>query len=385
MCSLTSNGTIYLLHILRKTQELNMFSRYNRYSIQICIVRRFLSTKLDRKNRITSQINTEKIAQLLKNSEPTTTVSPKSKNQQPQTKGVSISTSKILHDYNDGPRIMKELAKLTPVPLKWKVNNKEYTKIASFLTLAQINLQWSIYDYDKLLELEESAVKLPEVMFLGRCNVGKSSLINTLLSKKKQKKVESYARVKQEAGYTPCLNFYNIGGRFRLVDTPGYGVKGRQWQGELIFQYLQNRQNLQNVYLILDAEVGLNAYDELIIQNLTDLGIRFDIIFNKIDKIDSTKRLERVQELINTGIIGDLNMKPRCYVISCDEKVRTGISEVMFSLLESCDLVGDEAGNKKLEAFKKKRVIRAEVAKERYKRGKREHKEEQRRQREERQ
>lgn len=298
-------------------------------------------------------------------------------------KKIQSQPSRKLKDIDDGPIIMKELSKLTPINLKWKATHKEYTSIASFLTLAKIGLEWSIYDYKKLLEIQNTSNyrELPEIIFLGRCNVGKSSLINMLLSKKKQKEVECYAKVKQQAGYTPCLNFYNIGGKFRLVDTPGYGVKGREWQGKLVFEYLQKRENLQNTYLILDAEVGLNQYDELIIQNLFDLGIKFDIIFNKIDKIPKPERTEKILELVNNGIIGQLNMKPRCYAVSCNETFRSGITEVMVSALESCELIKD-GETKNLIPAKKKCKVRAEVIKNRYKQGKKEHKEQQRRERE---
>lgn len=284
------------------------------------------------------------------------------------------------HD-NYGLEIMKELAKLTALPLKWKASHKEYTSIAGFLTLAHVALEWSIYDYRKIPTMEVAGKELPEVILLGRCNVGKSSLINALLSKKKDAVVQPYARVKNQAGYTPCLNFYNVGGRFRLVDCPGYGVKGREWQGKLVFEYLQKRGNLQNTYLILDAEVGLNAYDELLLQNLTDVGVRFDIIFNKIDKIPRDKRKARILDLVTTGFIGGLSMTPRCYAVSSNEQSRTGITEVMVSVIESCGIWQDgEAG--RLVAAKKKHVVRAEVARQQYKRGKKEHKELQRKQRE---
>lgn len=284
----------------------------------------------------------------------------------------------------DGPKLNERLAKYTEIPMKFKAKNEEYTAIASFLSLARVNLDWSVYDYEKIpgeaervknssdvnIEtqnvVQETHVDLPEVMFLGRCNVGKSSLINAILSKKKQLEIESYARVKETAGYTPCLNFYNVGGRFRLVDSPGYGVKGREWQGELVFKYLQNRRNLQNCYLILDAEIGINAYDELILQNLTQAGVRFDIIFNKIDKIPVSKRMGRMVELVTTGIVGDLNIKPRCYCVSCKDDERSGVTEVMVSVLESCNLpIG-----KGLVANVKKRVVRADLERAKYRNAK---------------
>ncbi|ODV84602.1 hypothetical protein CANARDRAFT_8585 [[Candida] arabinofermentans NRRL YB-2248] len=176
-----------------------------------------------------------------------------------------------------------------------------------------------IENKNKKILNQEIQNNLPEIILLGRCNVGKSSLINCILSPTNLKlnNPKELARVKNYAGYTPCLNFYNIGGLFRLVDSPGYGVKGKEWQGELVFKYLMNRRVLKNCYLILDGKIGLNQYDEEIIKNLYELGIQFDIIFSKIDKLKQFNRLQHLIELIeNQSILNQLKMKPRFYFVN---------------------------------------------------------------------
>lgn len=206
----------------------------------------------------------------------------------------------------------------------------------------KINLLRAREKAEKRKDKEDFENNLPEVILLGRCNAGKSSLINALLSKNKNAS-EEYARVKQTAGYTPCLNFYNIGGLLRLVDSPGYGVKGDQWQGELIFQYLSNRRVFRNAFLIIDSNVGLNQYDEMIINNLSELGVQFDIIFNKIDKIQPERRSEWIKSLIEHPCLDDLPIKPRYFCVASDPKSkhsgitdRSGVTEVLYAIFESC-------------------------------------------------
>ncbi|OUM55521.1 hypothetical protein BVG19_g5068 [[Candida] boidinii] len=202
----------------------------------------------------------------------------------------------------------------------------------------------SIERKEKKLNELENFNNLPEIIFLGRCNVGKSSLINSLLTNLKFQENEKYARVKRLAGYTPCLNFYNIGGLFRLVDSPGYGVKGKDWQGELTFQYLNNRRNLRNCYLLLDAKIGLNDYDELIINNLVELGISFDIIFNKIDKIKDNSRIDHLNNIIKNSVLDKLLIKPKFFFINSvvepnskksNLNFKSGLNDLRFNILNN--------------------------------------------------
>lgn len=86
---------------------------------------------------------------------------------------------------------------------------------------------------------------LPEVAFLGRCNAGKSTLLNNLTTEFSNNKLTEYAKASKKAGFTKTINCFNIGKRLRIVDTPGYGVKSTPEQGELTMKYLRERKELK--------------------------------------------------------------------------------------------------------------------------------------------
>ena len=102
--------------------------------------------------------------------------------------------------------------------------------------------------------------ELPEIAFAGRSNVGKSSLINAVMNRK------SLARTSSQPGKTQTINFYNVNGRFYLVDLPGYGyakaneqVKA-QW-GKMIERYLHGSKQLKAVFLLVDIRHDPSAND----------------------------------------------------------------------------------------------------------------------------
>src|SRR3954471_20592776 len=106
---------------------------------------------------------------------------------------------------------------------------------------------------------------LPEVAFVGRSNVGKSSLINALTGRK------TLARVSQTPGRTRQINFFNLGGKLMLVDLPGYGYAkaskelAMEWQ-TLIFAYLSGRATLSRALLLIDARRGMMASDRAVME-----------------------------------------------------------------------------------------------------------------------
>lgn len=125
---------------------------------------------------------------------------------------------------------------------------------------------------------------MPEVAFIGRSNVGKSSLINAVVGRK------ALARTSNTPGRTQELNFFNLGeGLAYIVDLPGYGFakvsksKVRDWT-KLMKNYLRGRVNLRCVFVLIDARHGLKPSDTEIMEMLDEAGVNYRIVFTKADK-----------------------------------------------------------------------------------------------------
>jgi GTP-binding protein len=137
----------------------------------------------------------------------------------------------------------------------------------------------------------------PEIAFAGRSNVGKSSLLNALLSRR------SLARVSNTPGRTRELNYFAVGEDLYIVDMPGYGyakapkslVKG--WT-QLIHDYLRGRPQLKRVMLLIDSRHGLKASDREIMTLLDKAAVSYQIVLTKADK---PKSGDLAQVLRETG------------------------------------------------------------------------------------
>lgn len=126
-----------------------------------------------------------------------------------------------------------------------------------------------------------------EYVFLGRSNVGKSSLINTLCNKK------SLARVSSNPGKTITLNYYIIDNSFYLVDVPGYGFANRSKDmkalfGQYIDDYLNKNKNIKMCFLLVDTKVGATQDDVLMYDYLKFLNLPITVVTTKCDKIGKT-------------------------------------------------------------------------------------------------
>ena len=132
---------------------------------------------------------------------------------------------------------------------------------------------------------------LPEIVLVGKSNVGKSSFINTMINRKK------LARTSSEPGKTRQINFYNIDEKFYFVDLPGYGFskmsKAEQVKvGQFIEEYLFHRDKISLIIFLIDIRHSPTSNDRLMYDYIIRSDKPFMIIANKADKIAPTKVLD---------------------------------------------------------------------------------------------
>jgi GTP-binding protein len=169
---------------------------------------------------------------------------------------------------------------------------------------------------------------LPEVAFIGRSNVGKSSLVNALTGRK------ALARTSNTPGRTQELNFFDLGGRLMLVDLPGYGFAKapkpavEAWT-RLIRQYLQGRPNLTRVNLLIDARHGIKPPDEDFMTMLDRSAVVFQVVLTKADKLKAGQQ-QRVFEATRKGLEKHVAAYPEQFMTSSEKG--TGIPELRAEL-----------------------------------------------------
>ncbi len=156
----------------------------------------------------------------------------------------------------------------------------------------------------------------PEYAFIGRSNVGKSSLINMLLSRK------DIARTSSTPGKTQTLNYYEINESWRIVDLPGYGyakisktMRKKWWS--MINTFLKKRRNLVCVFSLIDARHPLQANDLEFINSLGENQIPFVLAYTKTDKL-KTGELDGNLTAIREGLLEDWEALPREFITSAN-------------------------------------------------------------------
>jgi GTP-binding protein len=176
---------------------------------------------------------------------------------------------------------------------------------------------------------------LPQIAFSGRSNVGKSSLINTLLRRTRNK----LAHVSGRPGKTRALNFYRVNDAFFLVDLPGYGyakvpVAVREAWQQLIEWYLGRPGAVRGVVHLVDARLAPTEHDRRMIEYLSKIGIPALIVLTKMDKL---KRSER--EMSMSRAMRDLHVATEQLVPFSS---RTG--EGREALLDALEALVDDPG-----------------------------------------
>ena len=167
---------------------------------------------------------------------------------------------------------------------------------------------------------------LPEIVLVGKSNVGKSSFINTMINRK------ALARTSSEPGKTRQINFYNIDENFYFVDLPGYGYskmskKEQEQVGKFIEQYLFHRKEIALIIFLVDIRHNPTENDRLMYNYVMKSNLPFIVLANKADKIAPTKVNSYVEDLKTELGISFSTILP----FSSEKKIYT---EVVWEKLE---------------------------------------------------
>lgn len=172
--------------------------------------------------------------------------------------------------------------------------------------------------------------KWPEVAFAGRSNVGKSSLLNRLVRRKR------FARVSNTPGRTREVNFFLVNERFVLVDLPGYGYariskeRRAEWK-PLIEGYLRSSTELRGIVHLLDVRHDPTGDDRQMLEFLASLGVPTLFALTKVDKLTAAQRKARVAALLDELGVADDQVIPFSAVTG---EGRDELAEAVLSLVE---------------------------------------------------
>lgn len=166
---------------------------------------------------------------------------------------------------------------------------------------------------------------LGEVAFIGRSNVGKSTLVNFLAGRK------GLAKVSQTPGHTTLINFFNMNDAWTMVDLPGYGYAKRSRAdkskfNEFVSDYLVNRPNLLGVFVLIDSRIPPQTLDLDFIEWVVGCEIPFALIFTKVDKVKAGPLKKTIDSFLEA-------LAERCdgapTTFACSAKANKGRLEIL--------------------------------------------------------
>lgn len=175
---------------------------------------------------------------------------------------------------------------------------------------------------------------LPEIAFAGRSNVGKSSLINGLVG------MHKLARASNEPGRTREVNFFDLDGKMRLVDLPGYGWAKASKSTVKQFQnlgrdYLRGRVTLKRVYLLIDSRHGLKSVDTEALDALDLAAVSYQIVLTKADKIKAHERVSVAEATLKA-----ISKRPAAFplVIVTSAEKGMGLPELRAEIMRTTEV-----------------------------------------------
>ena len=188
---------------------------------------------------------------------------------------------------------------------------------------SEIDCIFKFNNYENLKDFN-----LPEFCFTGRSNVGKSSIINSLLNKKK------IATTSNKPGHTKKIFFYKVTNSFVIADLPGYGFadmskKKKEEVSELLFFYLTRRKHLKKIFVLVDSRRGLKLSDKSFIELLQKYNLSHQIVFTKFDKVAPNNEINLLKDIENSYV----NMQEK--VIFSSSKTKIGIKEIRKEIIST--------------------------------------------------
>lgn len=169
------------------------------------------------------------------------------------------------------------------------------------------------------------AAIMPEIAFIGRSNVGKSSLINLLVERK------DLARVSDLPGKTQLINFFTINSNWRLVDLPGYGYAHvaktkRADFNEAVADFLVGRETLRHTFVLIDSRLPPQDIDRAFVSWIAGSGVPFALVFTKADKQSANQTQSSIARFRQVVLAG-LHPMPETFV--CSVKTKAGRTEIL--------------------------------------------------------
>ncbi len=174
---------------------------------------------------------------------------------------------------------------------------------------------------------------MPEIAFAGKSNVGKSSLLNALLNRR------ALARTSSQPGKTQTINFYSVQDTYMFVDLPGYGYakvskSERERWGKLIEGYLEKRENLQKIILLIDIRHEVGANDKMMYDWISHYHNEVIVVATKMDKIKRSQ-VQKHLAMIRKG----LGLMPQDKLIGFSSETKQGKEELWKIIEEHVEIV----------------------------------------------